>query len=77
MAIHSSILTKIIPWTVSLAGYSPWGCKESDMTEHACKKYLLHDLRLNKSMDIELQIGGINIQREQTSYTRIFNWEKE
>ena len=20
----------------SLAGYSPWGCKESDMTEHAC-----------------------------------------
>ena len=34
MAIHSSILAKIIPWTVSLAGYSPWGCKESDMTEH-------------------------------------------
>ena len=21
----------------SLAGYSPWGCYESDMTEHACK----------------------------------------
>ena len=21
----------------SLVGYSPWGCKESDMTEHACK----------------------------------------
>ena len=21
----------------SLAGYSPWGCKESDMIEHACK----------------------------------------
>ena len=20
----------------SLAGYSPWGCKESDMTEHVC-----------------------------------------
>ena len=20
----------------SLAGYSPWGCKESDMTEHTC-----------------------------------------
>ena len=19
-----------------LAGYSPWGCKESDLTEHAC-----------------------------------------
>ena len=21
------------PWTKSLAGYSPWACKESDMTE--------------------------------------------
>ena len=21
----------------SLAGYSPWGCKESDMTEHTCR----------------------------------------
>ena len=21
----------------SLAGYSPWGLKESDMTEHACR----------------------------------------
>ena len=20
----------------SLVGYSPWGCKETDMTEHAC-----------------------------------------
>ena len=77
MAIHSSIFAKIIPWTVSLAGYSPWGCKESDMTEHACKKYLLQDLRLNKSMDIEQQIEEINIEREQTRYTRILNWEKE
>ena len=34
MAIHSSILAWRIPWTEeSLAGYSPWGCKESDMTE--------------------------------------------
>ena len=29
MATHSSILAWRIPWTV----YSPWGCKESDMTE--------------------------------------------
>ena len=31
MATHSSILTWRIPW--SLEGYSPWGCKELDMTE--------------------------------------------
>ena len=34
MATHSSILTWKIPWTVhGIAGYSPWGSKESDMTE--------------------------------------------
>ena len=39
MATHSSILAWKIPWTGSLAGYSPWGRKESNTTEHAC---LLH-----------------------------------
>ena len=32
MAIHSSTLGWKIPWS-SLVGYSPWGCKESNMTE--------------------------------------------
>ena len=33
MATHSSILAWRIPWTESLVGYSPRGCKESDTTE--------------------------------------------
>ena len=33
MATHSSILAWEIPWTEESAGYSPWGQKESDMTE--------------------------------------------
>ena len=33
MAAHSSILACIIPWTESLAGYSPQGCKELDTPE--------------------------------------------
>ena len=33
MATHYSILACRIPWTGSLMGYSPWGHKESDMTE--------------------------------------------
>ena len=35
MATHSSVLAWEIPWwdTVILAGYSPWGNKESDATE--------------------------------------------
>ena len=32
MATHSIILAWRIPWTESLAGYSPEGHKESDMT---------------------------------------------
>ena len=30
---HSSVLAWRIPWTEELAGYSPWGHKESDVTE--------------------------------------------
>ena len=36
MAIHSSILAWEIPWKRNLVGYSPWGLKQLDMTEHAC-----------------------------------------
>ena len=40
MATHSSILAWKIPWTEwSLAGYSPWGHKESDMTEQQQQWY--------------------------------------
>ena len=33
MATHSSILAWRIPQQRSLAGYSPWGCKELDTIE--------------------------------------------
>ena len=35
VATHSSIVTRIIPWTESLAAYSPGGHKESDVPEAA------------------------------------------
>ena len=34
MATHSSILPRESHGQRSLVGYSPWGCKESDTTEH-------------------------------------------
>ena len=34
MATHSSILAWKIPWTEEPVGYNPWGCKESEATEH-------------------------------------------
>ena len=33
MATHSGILAWRIPWREKPAGYSPQGCKETDMTE--------------------------------------------
>ena len=33
MVVNSSILAWEIPWTEKLAGNSPWGHKESGMTE--------------------------------------------
>ena len=33
MATHSSILVWRTPWTEEPEGYSPWGHKESDMSE--------------------------------------------
>ena len=41
MATHCSILAWEILWTKSLVGYSPWGCKELDITEQ-----LNHNLSL-------------------------------
>ena len=35
MATHSSILAWRIPWTEELRRLSPWGRKESDVTEAA------------------------------------------
>ena len=33
MAVHSSTIAWKILWTEEPGGYSPWGRKESDMTE--------------------------------------------
>ena len=42
-ATHSSILAWEIPWTRSLVGYSPWDCKDLDMTERLTLSLLFHD----------------------------------
>ena len=36
MATHSVFLPEESHGQRSLVGYSPWGCKELDMTEHTC-----------------------------------------
>ena len=49
MAIHSSTIAWKIPWTEE-PGYSPWGHKESDMTEQ-----LLSDFTFTLSFSIRGQ----------------------
>ena len=41
MASHSNILAWRIPWTEEPGGYSPWGRKESDMTERLTHTHFL------------------------------------
>ena len=51
METHSSILAWRIPWTEkSLVGYSPWGRKESDMTERLSLIHSLIDISPCKSV---------------------------
>ena len=45
MATHSSILAWEIPRTEEPAGYSPWGHKELDMTEHLTLSHFPRDAR--------------------------------
>ena len=54
MAIHSSILTWRIPWTEEPGRlYSPWGCKELDMTERQTHTYEIPVINgTNEPMDI-------------------------
>ena len=41
MATHSRILAWRIPWIEEPVGYSPWGRKESDMTEQLTHMFLI------------------------------------
>ena len=42
MATLSSILTWRIPWTEETGGYSPCGCKDSDMTKQLSMCIYIH-----------------------------------
>ena len=64
MAIHPRILAWRIPWTASLVGYSPQGCKELGMSEatqhnmHASSFYLRTQMSCEYSLVSSLPIPG-------------------
>ena len=76
MATHSCILAWRIPWTERLAGYSPWGHKESHTTEQVTVTNYLLPFSLNfcilvwhvtkdflplVSLDVSVEIFNFNI----------------
>ena len=46
MAIHSNILAWRIHGQRNLVGYSPWGCKESDMSDCTRTHTHIHTARI-------------------------------
>ena len=72
MATHSSILARKSHGHRSLEGYRPWGCKESDTPEHACKHRLPPNPHRNKKESHKcwewLREGGVwqtRLEKEQ------------
>ena len=66
MAIYSSFLRGKFHGQRSLAGYSPWGHKESDTTERLNSK-------LNLGGDIDYNQPYVKILRFRVVPTEIFN----
>ena len=57
----------------SLTGYSPWGCRQSDMTERLKKKILGTEgrLKIQKSINVSYHINRIKIKKHN------INWQKK
>ena len=53
IATHSCILAWKIPWMEEPGGCSPWGCKESDRTEH------VREPCLKAHSGLQIQLCGI------------------
>ena len=63
MATHSSILAWEIPGKngqKSLAGYSPWGCKESDMTEATWRQRRWQSIQYLNLLTMKIPPRGIS-----------------
>ena len=60
MATHSSVLAQEIPWTESLAGYSPWGCKGVG-----------HDWKTTQQCQLRASCCTTNLQKSFILHNRI------
>ena len=64
MATHSSILAWKIPWTEEPGSYSPWGRKESDMTEQLHFNKILCYLCVIENANTMRQYMHLGLQRK-------------
>ena len=60
MATHSSILSGKSHGQRSLVGYSPWGHKESDLTERLCllSCFAIRRVCFNQRLEGSVNVGG-------------------
>ena len=64
MATHSSLLAWRIPWTEEPGGYSSWGCKEWDLTEHRSTRVWFHlEVGSHVGCPVETGRGRGRVQR--------------
>ena len=73
---HSSILAWKIPWTESLAGYRPWGSKESDMTENTHTRVpslpLFCEFKINPKWKVwKIMVGELDMSWKLKCYERL------
>ena len=64
MATHSSILAwRIHPMDRSLAGHSPWGCKESDTTERLYFHFSFNGSDRHQALSrVSQQLAGLHLE---------------
>ena len=74
MATHTSILAWGISWTESLAGYSSWGCKESEMTRLVCTQNIFRFslLTVNRHSDCLHVLVIVNCATINTGMNALF-----
>ena len=76
MATYSSILAWRIPWTRSLAGYSPWGHKDSDTTEWLTLSPGSSTFSFLRNLHIVFYRGYSNLHYKEQIIKTVLYWHK-
>ena len=77
MATHLGIVVWEIPWKKEPGGYSPWGGKESDATEHTRVLPLLACVTRFGEGHTGRPIMGLGSWKDTKKNLRSYSWQKQ